>query len=110
LDEGGLSGMITTDTQFPVGDFRVEYFRDDRKQQIFERVAELKTLLGEEARTVPELALRYVLSFPAVSTVIPGMRSVKNVQSNCAVSDGRSLSEKLMHELKNHRWDRNFYR
>jgi aryl-alcohol dehydrogenase-like predicted oxidoreductase len=110
LDEGGLSGMITADTQFPAGDFRVEYFRDDRKRQIVERVSKLNIYLGEEAATVPELALRYVLSFPAVSTVIPGMRSVKNVQLNCKVSDGRRLSEKMMRELKNHRWDRNFYR
>ena len=110
LDEGGLSGMITADTQFPPGDFRVDYFRDDRRQQIVDRVSKLKELLGEEAASIPELALRYVLSFPAVSTVIPGMRSVKNVQSNCSVSDGRSLSKKMMLELKNHRWDRNFYR
>jgi aryl-alcohol dehydrogenase-like predicted oxidoreductase len=110
LDEGGLSGMITADTQFPDGDFRVGYFRDDRRKQIVDRVSKLKELLGEEAATIPELALRYVLSFPAVSTVIPGMRSVRNVESNCKVSDGRSLSEKMMLELKNHRWDRNFYR
>jgi aryl-alcohol dehydrogenase-like predicted oxidoreductase len=110
LDEGGLSGMITADTQFPHGDFRVDYFRDDRRQQIVDRVSKFKKLLGEEAASIPELALRYVLSFPAVSTVIPGMRSVKNVQSNCRVSDGRSLSDKMMRELKDHRWDRNFYR
>jgi aryl-alcohol dehydrogenase-like predicted oxidoreductase len=110
LDEGGLSGMITVDTQFPSGDFRVNYFREDRRQQIVDRVSKLKKLLGEGAATIPELALRYVLSFPAVSTVIPGMRSVHNVESNCKVSDGRGLSEKMMLELKNHRWDRNFYR
>jgi aryl-alcohol dehydrogenase-like predicted oxidoreductase len=109
LDEGGLSGLITADTQFPDGDFRIGYFRDDRKQQIVERVSKLKKLLGEEAASIPELALRYILSFPAVSTVIPGMRSVKNVQANCRVSDGRTLGEKMMLELKNHRWDRNFY-
>jgi aryl-alcohol dehydrogenase-like predicted oxidoreductase len=110
LDEGGLSGTITPDTRFPEGDFRVRYFRDDRKQQIVEHISKLNKLLGKEAETIPELALRYVLSHPAVSTVIPGMRAVKNVQANCKLSDGRLLSEKLMAELRNHRWDRNFYR
>jgi aryl-alcohol dehydrogenase-like predicted oxidoreductase len=109
LDEGGLSGKITADTQFPAGDFRIQYFRGDRKQQIMDRVSRLSNLLGAEAATIPELALRYTLSHPAVSTVIPGMRSVNNVKSNCKLSDARLLSEKLMLELKNHRWDRNFY-
>jgi aryl-alcohol dehydrogenase-like predicted oxidoreductase len=110
LDEGGLTGNITPDTQFPQGDFRIRYFRDERKQQIVDHVLLLEKLLGEEAKSVPELALRYVLTRPAVSTVIPGMRSVRNVQTNCGISDGRLLSGKLMTELKKHRWDRNFYR
>lgn len=110
LDEGGLTGTITPDTQFPAGDFRVRYFRDDRKQQVVERVSNFQKLLGKEAATVPELALRYVLSHRAVSTVIPGMRTVKNVQANCKYSNGKHLSRKMMLELKNHRWDRNFYR
>jgi aryl-alcohol dehydrogenase-like predicted oxidoreductase len=109
FDEGGLTGTITADTQFPAGDFRVRYFRGDRKQQIVDRVTKLEKLLGKEAETIPELALRYTLSHPAVSTVIPGMRTVKNVQTNCRLSDGRLLSKEMLLELKNHRWDRNFY-
>lgn len=109
LDEGGLSGKITANSTFPAGDFRVQYFRDDRKQQIVDRVSKMMNLLGKEAETIPELALRYTLSHSAVSTVIPGMRSVENVRANCRLSDGRLLSEKMMLELKKHRWDRNFY-
>ena len=110
LDEGGLTGQIDVDTTFPEGDFRNQYFRDDRKQQVVAHIEKLRKLLGPEAVSVAELALRYVLSFPAVSTVIPGMRSVRNVQANCAISDGRKLSTRLTGELKKHRWDRNFYR
>jgi len=58
---------------------------------------------------LPELALRYTLSFPAVSTVIPGMRSARHVRENLGASDGRVLSKKLLEELKAHRWERNFY-
>ena len=39
------------------------------------------------------MALRYVLSRPAVSTVIPGMRTVRNVERNAAVGDGAGLPE-----------------
>ena len=109
LDEGSLTGSVTPESTFPTGDFRVRYFRDDRKQQVSERIARLRPLLGTEAKNLAELALRFTLSHPAVSTVIPGMRTVRNVESNCAVSDGRPLSPKMIAELKNHRWERNFY-
>ncbi len=72
-------------------------------------MAPLKQLLGPEAGTLPELALRFCLSHPAVSTVIPGMRTRKHVQANCAWSDGRRLSDGLQKELARHAWQRNFY-
>jgi aryl-alcohol dehydrogenase-like predicted oxidoreductase len=56
-----------------------------------------------------EIALRYILSHPAVSTVIPGMRSVRNVERNMAVGDGEGLPEDRTRRLKSHRWVRNFY-
>jgi len=109
LDEGGLTGSIRPDTVFPAGDFRNNYFRGDRKQQIVDRVAKLMQASGSEARSIAELALRYTLSHPAVSTVIPGMRMTKNVEANCNLSDGRLLSANLLSELKKHRWVRDFY-
>ena len=109
FDEGSLTGSITPETRFQPGDFRDAYFRGERKQQVHERVGKLKELLGSEAETLPELALRFVLSHPAVSTVIPGMRRVSNVEANCRISDGRRLSDGLVVELRKHRWDRNFY-
>ncbi len=110
LDEGGLTGKINPQSIFPEGDFRNRYFRDDRKQQIFERTEKLKNLLGDEINTLSELALRFCLQHLAVSTVIPGMRTVANVEANCKVSDGVKLSEFMMTELKKHAWERNFYR
>jgi len=109
FDEGGLTGRVRPETVFPNNDWRNDYFRGDRKQQVYDRVEKLKPLLGAEAKTLAELALRFVLSRPAVSTVIPGMRSIPNVELNTAVSDGKNLSEKLMKELKKHKWVRNFY-
>lgn len=109
FDEGGLTGKITPETTFPQRDWRNRYFRGDRKQQVWDRVQKLEKLLGDDAKTLPELALRFCLSHPAVSTVIPGMRTVKNVQANCTVSDGRLLPDELRNELKKHRWQRNFY-
>jgi aryl-alcohol dehydrogenase-like predicted oxidoreductase len=109
FDEGGLTGSITPETTFPDRDWRNRYFRGERKREVFERTERLSTLLGTEARTLPELALRFCLHHPAVSTVIPGMRTTAHVEANCAVSDGKKLPEKLIAELRAFRWKRNWY-
>ncbi len=106
FDEGGLTGAITPETVFPETDFRSWFFRGDHKQKVHNRVERLKLLLGVEAGSLPELALRYILSHDAVSTVIPGMRSAKHVTSNISCSDGRRLSENLLWRLKQFAWDR----
>ena len=109
LDEGGLTGKITPDTTFEASDFRNRYFRGDRKQQVFDHVQKIVADLGIAVDEVAEKALRYVLSHPAVSTVIPGMRSVRNVERNCQVGDGKGLPKDQLETLKAHRWVRNFY-
>jgi aryl-alcohol dehydrogenase-like predicted oxidoreductase len=109
LDEGGLTGTITPATVFPADDWRNHYFGGDRKRQVYERAEALRALLGAEAATLPELALRFCLSHDAVSTVIPGMRRLATVDANVAVADGRRLSPGLLAELAKHAWPRSFY-
>ena len=109
FDEGALTGSITPDTKFPQGDFRNRYFAGDRRREVEERVGALRPLLGPEAATLPELALRFCLSHDAVSTVIPGMRRVSSVEANVAAGDGRRLSPELLEALGRHAWPRNFY-
>jgi aryl-alcohol dehydrogenase-like predicted oxidoreductase len=109
FDEGALTGAIGPGTEFPEGDFRNRYFRGDRLQQVSDHVQAIVDDLGIERAELAETALRYVLSHPAVSSVIPGMRSVRNVERNCAVGDGRGLPAEQVAALKAHRWDRNFY-
>jgi aryl-alcohol dehydrogenase-like predicted oxidoreductase len=107
LDEGGLTGRLTPDTSFPEGDFRNEYFSGDHSlDQVDERVGAIVKDLGIERDELPEVAIRYVLSHPAVSTVIPGMRSVRNVERNAALGDGEGLPEERAEALHAHRWDR----
>lgn len=109
LDEGALTGEVTPDTRFSRKDWRNLYFGGDRKLQVFRRARKLTALLDEETQTLPELALKFCLHHPAVSTVIPGMRSVEHVDANLAVSDQVSLSEEILQELRSHRWDKDFY-
>jgi len=109
LDEGGLTGTISPDSTFSEGDFRNGYFRGDRKQELSDRVQRITADLGIANDQMAETALRYVLSHPAVSTVIPGMRSVRNVERNMKIGDGQGLPQEQVEKLKAHRWIRNFY-
>lgn len=109
LDEGSLTGSITPDTVFPKGDFRDWYFRGNRKAEVAERVEALKKDLSGVAEPLPEVALRFCLSHPAVSTVIPGMRKIRNVDANCRVSDRGPLDEPVMAVLRRHAWNKNYY-
>jgi aryl-alcohol dehydrogenase-like predicted oxidoreductase len=109
LDEGGLTGRIGPDTEFAEGDFRESYFRGDRKREVHERVRAIAADLGISEDELAEIALRFVLSEPTVSTVIPGMRSLRNVERNVAVSDGRGVPNGWREKLRAHRWVRDFY-
>jgi len=109
LDEGALTGAITPETTFPIGDFRYNYFKGDRKNQVFDRANKLKKLLGQEAPTLLELALRFCLHHQAVSTVIPGMRTSQHAGENCSVSDGRKLNPATISALRSFTWEKNFY-
>jgi aryl-alcohol dehydrogenase-like predicted oxidoreductase len=108
LDEGGLSGKFTVDTRFARGDFRNHFFQPSRLPELVKRTDALKIFLKKN-ETLAKFALRFILSFNAVSTVIPGMRKVSYVDSNTSVSDAGRLSPKILTELKKHSWERNFY-
>jgi aryl-alcohol dehydrogenase-like predicted oxidoreductase len=109
LDEGGLTGEITPDTEFEPSDFRAGYFSGDRKRQVAERVTAMRRDLEGVPGTLAEIALRFCLSHPAVSTVIPGMRSVAHAEANAAVSDQGPLDRLTLGILRRHAWARNFY-
>lgn len=109
FDEGGLTGSLSPETTFPSDSFQGFYFRGDRLRETCERVDRLRPPLGGEIKTVAQLALKFCLSHPAVSTVIPGMRRPEHVEANCSVSDGKPLRPKTLAALRAHAWPRNFY-
>ncbi len=105
LDEGSLAGNITLETKFPEGDFRAHYFRKENLVPTVERVEKLKKVVPP-SMTMPDMALRYILSHPAVSTTIVGMRKLDHVRSNLALSDAGAVDAALVQILKAHRWER----
>jgi aryl-alcohol dehydrogenase-like predicted oxidoreductase len=109
FDEGGLTGSIRPDTRFLDGDFRERYFTGDRKREVWERVQEIARDVGVSDERIAEIALRFCLSHPAVSTVIAGMRSLRNVERNVEAVSLGGLAEEQLTALHRHRWVRNFY-
>jgi aryl-alcohol dehydrogenase-like predicted oxidoreductase len=105
LDEGSLGGKMTLETKFPKGDWRGMYFGPKNLPPTIERVEKLKAVLPAGV-TLPQMALRYILSFSAVSTVIVGMRKPEHVRQNIAASDAGGLDAGLLRALKKHRWNR----
>jgi aryl-alcohol dehydrogenase-like predicted oxidoreductase len=109
FDEGALTGGVKATTVFPAGDWREEYFKGDRRAEAERRGKALAEVLDEEVRTLPELALRFCLSSPAVSTVIPGMRRQAHVRQNVAAAARGALSAQMLSRLEGHRWEKNWY-
>jgi aryl-alcohol dehydrogenase-like predicted oxidoreductase len=114
FDEGTLTGTLTKDSKWPEGDWRNTYFVPENLVASVERADALKDLLrkrnqehsGEPEITLPELALRFILSNPTVSTIIPGMRKLSHVEANIAASDAGPLPADLCEQLKQYRWVR----
>ena len=109
FDEGSLTGRITEDSTFEDKDFRAMYFRGDRKREVAEHVGALLEDLEIERHDLPLIALRFILSNPAVSTVIPGMRSISSVQMNTRAPMLGPLPEAFMEIVQRHAWDKNYY-
>ena len=105
FDEGTLTGTLTMDSKWPKGDWRNTYFVPENLKASVARAEALKPLLSD-GMTMPEMALRFILNNPDVSTIIPGMRKRKNVDANIAASDKGALAAPLHSELRKHRWDR----
>jgi aryl-alcohol dehydrogenase-like predicted oxidoreductase len=109
FDEGALTGAVRPDTVFPDGDFRNRYFAGERKAEVWSRAQAIAADLDVPVERLPELALRFCISDGAVSTVIPGMRSVANVEKNAAAVEAGPLEAEQLEALRPHRWVRSYY-
>jgi aryl-alcohol dehydrogenase-like predicted oxidoreductase len=105
FDEGSLTGTLTLDSKWPADDWRSTYFVPENLKASVARADALKPLVPAGA-TLPEMALRFILNNSDVSTIIPGMRKLRNVEANLAASDKGPLPAPLHAKLRPHRWDR----
>ena len=107
FDEGSLTDTLRRGMTWPEGDWRNLYFTPEWLDAILDRVDRLRPDVPV-GMTMADLALRFILESPDVSTIIPGMRRVRHVEANLAVSDGRRLDPALLDRLRRHRWKREY--
>jgi len=105
FDEGTLTGTLSKDSRWPKDDWRNTYFVPENLKASVERAEALRPLVPK-GMTMPEMALRFILNNPTVSTIIPGMRKTTHVEANMAASDAGPLPRDLQAQLRRHRWDR----
>ena len=105
FDEGSLTATLTAESRWPQGDFRNIYFKPPNLQQTLEHVTPLKELASTWGGSMADTALRFVLSHPAVTTVIPGMRKPGHVDANISAS-GNPLPAEQVERLRDFRWNR----
>ena len=106
FDEGSLTGTLTPHSRWPDGDWRNVYFGNGHLTATLRRVEALRPVAAAAAATLPDLALRFILAHPAVTTTIPGMRRAAHVEANLAAGRAEPLGTDTMAALRHHRWDR----
>jgi aryl-alcohol dehydrogenase-like predicted oxidoreductase len=105
FDEGTLTGTLTRASRWPEGDWRNVYFSPENLAASVARAEALASLVPAGS-TLPDMALRFILSCPDVATVIPGMRRIQHVEANLAASDRGPLPPGVVTALRGHRWNR----
>ncbi|HEY0159249.1 MAG TPA: aldo/keto reductase [Thermoanaerobaculia bacterium] len=108
LASGLLSGKYRTDTVFSADDVRQNFLTPKRLEEVLPRVDEAKSIIGGTARALAEGALRFVLANDAVSTTIPGMRNIRQVEMNVAADEVR-IPQEVVEKLRTRLGDYNFY-
>ncbi len=99
LASGALTGKWTRETEFPKGDWRGAW--KDRAW-LYDKVEQVERLrfLEEDGESLAAASLRFCLSHPAVSTVIPGIRDAEQAEINMGASDGGPLEESKARRLR----------
>src|SRR5262249_22223560 len=104
-----LTGKLREDTKFPMGDFRNQYFAGSLLKETVQKVEAMRPVVEGAAKTMARGALRFCLSHPAISTVIPGMRNAQQAEENSGPSDEGPLPPEVIAKLRPFRWVRKAY-
>jgi len=108
LASGLLTGKFRPDTVFAKDDVRQNFLTPRRLEEVLPRVDEAKSIIGGTARSLAEGSLRFTLCSDAVSTVIPGAKSVRQVEMNASADEVR-IPQEVVDKLRTRLGGYNFY-
>lgn len=98
LASGLLSGKFKHDTEFPRGDFRRAWPREQLHYDV-KRIEKLMRLPSMKGRHLPQAALAFSLSYEDVSVVIPGARTPAQVEQNAEASNALHFDAVQLKEI-----------
>ena len=108
FDEGALTGKYKAGHRFPENDFRSRYFAGDRLERTVGRVEQIRREVAEaglgDTHTLADVAIKFALADPAVSTVIAGIRNADQARLNAAACEKPDLPGPLLATLRRHNW------
>ncbi|HEY7118049.1 MAG TPA: aldo/keto reductase [Tepidisphaeraceae bacterium] len=105
FEEGLLTGEMGPNYAFAPGDWRKDWLTPERLTEAKRRTDALRPFLDTaDTPTLASLALKFCLAEPVVSTVIPGMRRLRNVDANVEASNSRPLDAGTVSRLGEHQF------
>lgn len=109
LDEGGLTGFLTKEQQFPKGDFRHGYFDETISRDVYmDKVERLRAHIPGAASSLAALALKFAIHSDDITTAITSMHVAQYAKANIDAVDEPALSDALYHQLRtSHRFIKN---
>jgi aryl-alcohol dehydrogenase-like predicted oxidoreductase len=93
---GMLSGKVSAETVFDASDHRSLWSREQIARWIEASAMFVDAVARDERQSDAQVALRFCLSYPSLSTTIPGMLKSSEVEDNVGASDLGPLSDKQL--------------
>ena len=104
---GLLTGKITEKTILNQNDHR-SYRKKEWIIEALKKIENIKSIAENKDWTIPQLAIKFILSQKPISVVIPTILSTEELELFSEMSDGTYLKEKELKQI-NHLYENNFY-
>lgn len=95
---GILTGKVTAETKISEKDHRKERTREWRRSAM-QKVEQLRPIAERNGLNITELAIKFILSKKAVSSVLPTVISTDEIEMFASMSDGKYIPDSDMKEI-----------
>jgi aryl-alcohol dehydrogenase-like predicted oxidoreductase len=95
---GILTGKVKADTKIDEKDHR-SVRRGEWVKSALDKVEQLRPIADRNGLNITELAIKFILSKDAISSVFPTVISIEEIEQFAAMSDGRYLSPSDMEQI-----------